>query len=162
MDGHTLAHARCCLDSDPNCWRRGAESGRASPVETQEYRLIPSSGGAGWWESPETVKSGLNDSFLYAGAYKDETLASAARFDLSRIARGAPIVDGELQLTGLAGERLNPAADGIWRIQLIPESELASLAGIDFMMLYSAAAPLTLRELRTEDLAAGESQHLDA
>lgn len=130
----------------------GAQSDAALPVETQEYRIVPVGGGAGWWDSSENVQIGLNDSFLYAGVYGNESLISAVKFDLGRIARGAPIVSGELQLSGISRDRLNQEADGIWRVQLIPQNELANLVGSDFMMLYSAAAPITLRELRTDDL----------
>ncbi len=129
----------------------------AQPVETQEYRIVPSGGGAGWWDSSENVQIGLNDSFLYAGVYGNESLISAAKFGLGRIARGAPIVSGELQLSGISRDRLNQDADGIWRVQLIPQNELANLVGSDFMMLYSAAAPITLRELRTADLVNDET-----
>lgn len=127
--------------------------GGGPPVAAvEEVVLTPASGGAGWWSSADEVAIGLNDSFLYAGVYDNATLISAARFDLSRIPRGAPILGGALALNGLADERLNPEADGLWRVQLIPENELATLLAADFMMVYSAAAPITLRELRTEDL----------
>jgi hypothetical protein len=53
-------------------------------------------------------------------------------------------------------------ADGLWRVQLIPENELANLLGADFMMVYSAAAPITLRELRTDESGARQSQYLAA
>ncbi len=129
----------------------------ALPQETQEYRIVPVGGGAGWWDSSENVQVGLNDSFLYAGVYGNESLISAVKFDLGRIARGAPIISGELQLSGISRDRLNQDADGIWRVQLIPQNELANLVGSDFMMLYSAAAPITLRELRTADLLDNES-----
>ncbi|MFO7633015.1 MAG: hypothetical protein R6W76_10760, partial [Caldilinea sp.] len=120
--------------------------------EVQRVVLTPLSGGAGWWDSSDAVQVGLNDSFLYAGVYGEESLLSAVRFNLNRIPRGAPILSGEVQLNGLADERLNAGADGLWRVQLIPENELANLIGADFMMVYSAAAPITLRELRTQDL----------
>jgi hypothetical protein len=124
----------------------------ATTSEIQRIVLTPPSGGVGWWDSSESVQVGLNDSFLYAGVFGDRSLLSAVRFSLGRIPRGAPILSGELQLNGLSDERLNPEADGIWRVQLIPENELATLIGANFMMVYSAAAPITLRELRTQDL----------
>jgi len=120
--------------------------------EAQQLVLTPSSGGAGWWDSSDDVQVGLNDSFLYAGVFGSESLLSAVRFNLNRIPRGAPILAGELQLNGLSDDRLNPAADGLWRVQLIPQTELDNLIGANFMMVYSAAAPITLRELRTQDL----------
>ncbi|HQY93120.1 hypothetical protein [Caldilinea sp.] len=130
-----------------------APGGAGLVAEAQIVVLTPASGGAGWWSSADDPSIGLNDSFLYAGVYENDAMISAARFDLSRIPRGAPILSGELQLSGLTDERLNADADGLWRVQLIPENELANLIGADFMMVYSAAAPVTLRELRTQDLA---------
>ena len=130
-----------------------APGGGPPVAEVEEISLTPASGGAGWWSSADDLTLGLNDSFLYAGIYEDASLISAARFDLSRIPRGAPLLAGALQLSGLADERLNEDADGLWRVQLIPENELANLLGADFMMVYSAAAPITLRELRTDELA---------
>jgi len=129
-----------------------APGGGPPVAEFQDMALTPAGGGAGWWSNADTSVSGLNDSFLYAGVFEDAAMISAARFNLERIPRGAPLLTGELQLTGLADERLNADADGLWRVQLIPENELANLIGADFMMVYSAAAPITLRELRTEDL----------
>jgi hypothetical protein len=130
-----------------------APGGGPPVAEVQEIALTPASGGAGWWSSAVDLAPGLNDSFLYAGVYEEASLISAARFGLNRIPRGAPLLAGTLQLSGLTDERLNIGADGLWRVQLIPENELANLLGADFMMVYSAAAPITLRELRTDDLA---------
>jgi hypothetical protein len=126
--------------------------GAVPASEAQQIVLTPASGGVGWWDSSDDIQVGLNDSFLYAGVYGNESLLSAVRFNLNRIPRGAPILSAELQLNGLADDRLNPDADGLWRIQLIPQSELDNLIGANFMMVYSAAAPITLRELRTEEL----------
>lgn len=107
----------------------------ATTSEIQRIVLTPPSGGVGWWDSSESVQVGLNDSFLYAGVFGDRSLLSAVRFSLGRIPRGAPILSGELQLNGLSDERLNPEADGIWRVQLIPENELATLIGANFMKI---------------------------
>jgi hypothetical protein len=128
-----------------------AGDGVPAPL-SEQIVLTPPSGGVGWWDSSENVQIGLNDSFLYAGVYGNESLLSAVRFNLSRIPRGAPLLSGELQLNGLVDDRINESADGIWRIQLIPENELATLIDADFMRVFSAAAAISLRELRSDEL----------
>jgi hypothetical protein len=111
---------------------------------SEVLQLRPSTGNAGWWTDGEPTRSNLNDSFLYAGGLNGDDYVSGVRFDLSRVARGAPINAGSLTLTGLRDEQLDRSAGATWLVQLISESELAGLAGADFMMLYSAPASITL------------------
>jgi hypothetical protein len=108
------------------------------------FRLRPSTSNVGWWLDSDPTRSNLNDSFLYAGALNGANYVSAARFDLSRIARGAPLLSGSLTLTGLRDEQLDRNAPVTWLVQLIGENELAKLTGADFMMVYSAPAAITL------------------
>lgn len=129
----------------------------ATPVTVaEEINLTPKLGNVGWWDSAATIQLGLNDSFLYAGVYGDQRYVSAARFDLTKIPRGAPILGAELRLTGLVDSRLSADADGTWLVQLISEKELSDLAGVDFLMLFSAPSSITLRGLSTADLAYGK------
>lgn len=119
----------------------------------EEERLRPSIGNAGWWREGAPEKSNLNDSFLYTGRLNGENYLSAVRFDLSRIPRGAPIAGGKLVLTGLRDEQLDRSAQASWLVQIVSESDLASLTGSDFMMVYSAPASITLLpQLTTSDL----------
>lgn len=128
-----------------------------TPIPGSEVlQLRPGTGGAGWWTDGDPTRSNLNDSFLYAGALNGDDYLSGVRFDLSRIPRGAPIDSGSLTLTGLRDEQLDRSAGGAWLVQLIGESELAALAGADFMMLYSAPASITLLpQLTAADLQVG-------
>ena len=125
---------------------------------TEAYRLRPGTSGAGWWLDSEPDRSNLNDSFLYAGALNGANYIGGARFDLSRIARGAPILSGSLTLTGLRDEQLDRSAPASWLVQLIGENELATLAGANFMALYSAPASITLQpQLSAADVAVGQA-----
>lgn len=140
----------------------GGESGVISlfsmvtptPIPGSEVeRLRPSIGNAGWWRDGAPSQSNLNDSFLYAGRLNGENYISAVRFDLSRIPRGASIDGGALTLTGLRDEQLDRSTQASWLVQIISESDLASLSGADFMMVYSAPAAITLLpQLTTADL----------
>jgi hypothetical protein len=108
------------------------------------FRLRPSTSNAGWWIDSDPTQGNLNDSFLYSGALGGATYIGAARFDLSRIPRGAPLLTGSLTLTGLRDEQLDRNAPISWLVQLIGENELAELVGSNFMMVYSAPAAITL------------------
>jgi hypothetical protein len=137
-----------------------------TPISGAElYRLRPSTGNAGWWLDSDPTRSNLNDSFLYAGTLNNANYVSGARFDLSRIARGAPILSGKLSLTGLRDEQLNRDAPVTWMVQLVGENELAELGGANFMALYSAPAAITLYpQLGPADVAVGRANtwQLDA
>lgn len=151
----------------------GADSGVISlfsivtptPVAGSEVLLLrPSIGDAGWWTDAEPTQGNLNDSFLYAGSLNEARYVSGVRFDLSRIPRGAAIDSAILTLTGLRNEQLDPTTGAAWLVQIIAESELATLSGADFMMVYSAPASITLSQLTAADLAEqrANSWELDA
>ena len=96
-------------------------------VAEEVLELKPKSGNTGWWRTGETIQSGLNDSFLYAGGLDGQSYISAIRFDLSRVPRGAPILAGELRLTGLVDDRLNRNSDRTWLLQLVAQREACQL-----------------------------------
>lgn len=122
------------------------------------YTLAPKSGNAGWWKDKDTQRNHLDDSYLYAGAYEEETFIAAARFDLSDVPRGAPIRQAYLRLTGLRQDQFRPGAKGIWLLQLLPESSLAALGPADFLTMLSAPAAITLLPpLAAVDLASGRT-----
>lgn len=131
-----------------------AAAAAADAAATTELRLAPRPSDVGWWSSSEAQPGEVGDSFLYAGRLGEATFLSAAHFDLSRIPRGAPILAGALELTGLSDARLNRSDPTLFRVQLVAERELASLAGADFMSIFSAPASIT--SLR--DIPAGELQ----
>ena len=59
--------------------------------------LSPKSGEAGWWSSGEARGNHLGDSFLYAGYFNRQVFISLARFDLSRLPRGAAVRQATLR-----------------------------------------------------------------
>ncbi len=122
----------------------------------QVYYITPGNNGAGWWMNNDIRRNHLNDSFLYAGLSEGNSHIAAVRFDLRRVPRGAELVYGELRLTGLRGQTLDPAIDAQWQIQLVAEESLPNLASADFLTLLSAPAALTLPTINTEQLAEGE------
>lgn len=106
--------------------------------------LEPGGGDTGWWAGGDTRAEHLGDSYLYAGYYNGQPMISAARFDLRRLRRGAPILDGALRLTGLSDERFDAAAGGTWSAQLLDEKSVPDLARAGFQTLYNAPAAVTL------------------
>ncbi len=96
----------------------------ATTAQSNEIRLeiTPAPAAAGWVGSQEARGNHFGDSFLHAGIYQDEVIHSALQFDLTRVARGAPILSVALELTGLDDKRLNPDANGTWEVRwLAPE-----------------------------------------
>ncbi len=128
------------------------------------YQLRSSTSNAGWWLDSDPTTSHLNDSFLYAGGRDGVNYVSGVRFDLSRIPRGAPLMEGRISLTGLRAEQMNQDTNATWLVQLVSESELATLGGADFMGLYSAPASITLPQLSVKDIGVGKTNtwELDA
>lgn len=123
----------------------------------QELQLRPGTGDVGWWKNSEPTKANLNDSYLYAGTLNGENYLAGMRFDLSRIPRGASILEGSLTLTGLRGDQMDKAADATWQMQLVGASELATLTDADFEKLSRAPAVFTLQPpLKRAQLGAGK------
>lgn len=120
------------------------------------YYISPGSNSAGWWMSNDVRRNHLNDSFLYAGVLEGDTHIAAIRFDLRRVPRGAELVYGELRLTGLRAQTLDPAIDGQWQFQLIAEDALPNMASADFLTLLSAPSSMSLPPLTTAELAEDE------
>lgn len=139
----------------------------ASPVPTPTLTpepggrvlvLAPRAGDAGWFASGEARGNHLGDSFLYAGYFGGQVFISAVRFDLSRVPRGAPIRAATLQLSGLKGDRFNPAAGGTWSVQLLSAAALPDYARATFQALFNAPAAITLvPTLYPADLIIGRS-----
>lgn len=118
------------------------------------YSLTPKAGQVGWWARDEKHRRQLGDSFLYAGQFEGGTYVSAAQFDLSRVARGAPIRSATLRLTGLRSEGITAETTNRWVVQFVAEAGLPDLAAADFLAVFSAPAAITLLpELRPGDLS---------
>jgi len=138
-----------------------AEVGTPTPVPGGSVlSLRPSPGDVGWWTDESGRRGNIGDSFLYAGTSKGVTFLSAIRFELRRIARGAEIVEGELVLTGLRDERMEPDPGALWVVQLILERDLPQLTRADFKTVLTAPAPITLSMLGGSALVAGETLRL--
>jgi hypothetical protein len=107
--------------------------------------LTPQASDVGWWASNDTQAKHLGDSFLYAGHFDNEVFASAIRFDLQGMPRGAPIREAVLQLTGLRDDRLAAEAGDVpWTVQFVNPQALPELARTDFQALYNAPAEVVL------------------
>jgi hypothetical protein len=128
-----------------------------TPVAGGEvYYLTPGNNSVGWWMDNDVRRNHLNDSFLYVGQEEGDSHIAALRFDLRSVPRGAELIYGELRLTGLRSEKLDPALAISWQLQLIAEDALPNLASADFLTLLSAPAAITLPALSTEQLVEGE------
>ena len=119
-------------------------------------QISPRGGDVGWWVSGDNPQAFIGDSFLYSGFGDQETFVAAIRFDLTRVDRGAEVLDGRLQLTGLRDDLLNREGNTSWLVQLIAEEDLPALGGTDFSEVFGAPASITLSpELTVLDVAAG-------
>lgn len=120
----------------------------------QVFLLGPTIGSGGWWKSNDKQRNHIDDAYLYAGAYEGETFIAAVRFDLKKVARGAPIRQAQIRLTGLRQDQFQSAAEGLWLVQLVPESSLEQINTADFLTMLSAPAAITLfPPLSAADLA---------
>ena len=120
----------------------------------QTLTVTPKNGEAGWWAAGDTRANHLGDSFLYAGRFNGQSFLSTARFDLAACARGAPIQEATLRLTGLKADRLAPDPNTAWLVQLLPESNVQDLARADYLTALSAPAAITLPPLNDSALGA--------
>ena len=106
--------------------------------------LAAGAGDVGWWSSEQNRRANIGDSFLYAGRFEEQVFVAAARWDISRIPRGAPIREATITLTGLRGDRLRSDAGGIWTVQLLAGEKLAEWGRNDFQAVFNAAADISL------------------
>lgn len=116
--------------------------------------LQPAADEVGWWASNETRRNHIGDSFLYSGNFNSQTYIAAARFDLSRVARGAPIYGAMVRLTGLRDDRFVRDAGASWIVQLLAGDALPDMQQADFLTAFSAPASITLPLMAEEDLVA--------
>jgi hypothetical protein len=130
----------------------------------QVWTISPESAGVGWWASNEGQRNHIGDSYLYSGDYQGQSYISAARFDLSRVARGAQIEQATLRLTGLRDDRFVADPLASWLVQIISGASFAEMTNADFLTAFSAPASITLPLVRADQLAAGETNtwELDA
>jgi hypothetical protein len=128
-----------------------------APGSERLVRIEPSGVDVIWWASQDNARNHIGDSFLYSGFSEASAFVSAVRFDVSRIARGAPLAGGVLQMVGLRDNRLAPAAGGSWTAQLVAQSALPDFRTADYQQIANAPAGVTLLPtLFPADLAAGK------
>lgn len=126
-----------------------ARPGRSLPTSTPEpggqaIGIAPKAGDAGWWSSGDARGNRLGDSYLYAGYHEGQAFIAALRLDVSRVARGAPLRQASLRLTGLRDDRLNRGAGGQWNVHLLAADALKDFARADFQTLLNAPAGVSL------------------
>lgn len=106
--------------------------------------LTPGGGDVGWWNSEQNRRANIGDSFLYAGRFEGHVFVAAARWDLSRIPRGAPIREAIVNLTGLRDDRLQDRAGDFWTVQLIAGDKVSEFTRSDFQTIFNATPDITL------------------
>jgi len=141
----------------------GSQTATATPSPTPADKTLviqPKAGEVGWWTDGDSRRNHLGDSYLYVGDYEGQTYIAAARFNLSRVARGAPIRAAAVRLTGLRDDRFAADAGGAWLVQLIAENALEEMGRADFLTAYSAPASITLPLLSAAELGEKEVNEL--
>lgn len=106
--------------------------------------LVPQGKDVGWWSSGQNRRANIGDSYLYTGYFEEQVFVAAARWELDRIPRGAPIREAFINLTGLRADRLWPQVDGIWTVQLLAGGKLEEFARSDFQTIFNSTPDITL------------------
>ena len=155
----------------PAALREGAanEAGPLTSLYTEtpipvaeEISLTPNRTDVGWWVSAADRQTYVGDSFLYVGTMDGEVFMSAIRYDLRRIARGAPILSANIRLTGSRSiltdqtdtTKSASSPGSSYLVQLIAEKDLPELAGNRFADIANAPASITLSPQLTESKVA--------
>jgi hypothetical protein len=101
----------------------------------------------------QTTTGAIRNSFLFAGAYKEQAYVSAIRFDLHRLPSGVSIQSAVVRLTGLSGDELDQS-DSSWSVQLLAERALPDMSSASFFAVYQAPVSFELTPaLQSKDLA---------
>lgn len=143
--------------ADANVAIASAEMVAATPTP---LAIKPMGDEVGWWRSGDSGEYELADSFLNVGRLDGDDYVSALRLPLSSVPRGAPLLAGWLELSGLNADRLDPNVAASWLVQLVGERQLASLGAATFMMVFSAPNSITLPVLHPGDLTADGANRL--
>ncbi|MBI3958917.1 MAG: PD40 domain-containing protein [Chloroflexi bacterium] len=106
--------------------------------------LSPGSGDVGWWSSTQHRRANIGDSFLYAGFFEQQVFIAAARWDISRAPRGAPLREAILTLTGLRNDRLRTQMGASWTVQLLASEKIPEFSRSDFQTIFNATPDITL------------------
>lgn len=118
------------------------------------YNLAPEAAAVGWVTSSEARGNHLGDSFLHAGTVQGDIFHGVLQFDLTRVARGAPIRYAALTLTGLDDTRLDRASSDSWQLRWLAPEINEDWSRQTFQSIHNATVQQTiLPALRAEELA---------
>ncbi|MEI2692483.1 MAG: hypothetical protein V9H69_23295 [Anaerolineae bacterium] len=106
--------------------------------------LIPQAGSVGWVRSNDSRNNHFGDSYIYTGISQDDIFHGAIQFDLSGVARGAPISYAALALTGLDDARLNRSSDATWQVRWLDPALNESWGRLSFQEIHNARIVQTL------------------
>lgn len=128
-----------------------APSALATPLATPTLaagetllRVTPSASQAGWVGSSEARGNHLGDSFLHTGVVQGQIFHGALQFDLSRVARGAPLRYAALTLTGLNDDRLARSANNAWSLRWLAPEINQQWSRASFQEIHNAAVLQTI------------------
>jgi hypothetical protein len=122
--------------------------------DQQLLTLIPQAGSVGWARSNDSRNNHFGDSYIYSGISQGEIFHGAIQFDLSTVARGAPISYAALTLTGLDDARLDRASNGAWQARWLDPALNANWGRLSFQEIHNAPVVQTiLPALGETDLA---------
>lgn len=125
-------------------------------ADEQLFELTPQAGFVGWVRSNDSRNNHFGDSFVYSGVSQDEIFHGVMQFDLSAIARGAPISYAALLLTGLDDGRLNRNSDASWQARWLDPSIGENWGRVSFQEIHNAPVLQTiLPAMGQADLAPG-------
>jgi hypothetical protein len=106
--------------------------------------LIPQAGSVGWVRSNDSRNNHFGDSYIYTGISQGDIFHGAIQFDLSGVARGAPISYAALALTGLDDARLNRSSDATWQVRWLDPALNESWGRLSFQEIHNARIVQTL------------------
>lgn len=106
--------------------------------------VTPQAEAVGWVTSGEARGNHLGDSYLYTGIYTDELFHGVMQFDLSRVARGAPIHAASLLLTGLENDRLAADSQSTWQVRWLDSAINEDWSRATFQTVHNADVAQTI------------------
>jgi hypothetical protein len=112
--------------------------------DEQLVELTPQAGFVGWVRSNDSRSNHFGDSYVYTGLSQGEIFHGAMQFDLTAIARGAPISYAALVLTGLDDGRLNRSSDASWQVRWLDPSISENWGRVSFQEIHNAPVLQTI------------------
>lgn len=112
--------------------------------DQQLLELTPQAGSVGWVRSNDSRNNHFGDSYIYTGISQGEIFHGAIQFDLSAVARGAPISYAALVLTGLDDSRLNRSSDATWQVRWLDPALNETWGRLSFQEIHNARVVQTI------------------